>query len=136
MKKDDHARLTIEHRHLIEIALDGGDSFSAVARRIGFDTSTVPREVKRNRRYDGKSSRDRNDRVHLDGCKRWAFAMMAACGGAAAPAAGHAWPSATATNRAIAASSSALHSSATVAIDMLAASFIATSAPPRSLTLS
>lgn len=56
--------LDANQRRVLEAGLDAGHSLSAIAHRIGVATSTVSREVKRNRRNDGSSrraTRDKND---------------------------------------------------------------------------
>ncbi len=71
MSKNAYAHLTIEHRRAIECGLNGKEPLSEIARRIGFDVSTVRREILRNRRQDGASwskGRDKNDCAHLRDC--------------------------------------------------------------------
>ena len=63
---------TIGERRIIEARLNAGASFTAIAAELGVSTSTVSREVKRNRSYVGPSysvNRFKNDCVHVTNCK-------------------------------------------------------------------
>ncbi len=70
--KDAYTHIKLEHRRIIECELNGKRRLSAIAERIGFDVSTVRREILRNRRFDGPSTlkkRDKNDCARLKTCK-------------------------------------------------------------------
>lgn len=76
--KDVYTHIKIEHRRTIECELNRKRSLSAIADKIGFDVTSVRREILRNRRFDGPSTlkkRDKNDCAHLKGCK-----VMGLCG--------------------------------------------------------
>ena len=52
-KKGRFKHFDASQRRRLEVGLNAGDSLSEIARRLGVATSTVSREVKRNRRCDG-----------------------------------------------------------------------------------
>lgn len=69
--KDAYTHIKMEHRRIIECDLNNGRRLSSIAGRIGFDVSTVRREILRNRRFDGSSSfrkREKNDCIYLKTC--------------------------------------------------------------------
>ena len=71
MGKNSYKHVSAEQRRAMETGLDNRDTPSGIARTIGFDVSTVRREILRNRRHDGparSASRDKNDRAHLRSC--------------------------------------------------------------------
>lgn len=53
MGKNGCKHVSAEHRRAIEAGLDNRDTLSGIARTIGFDVSTVRREILRNRRHSG-----------------------------------------------------------------------------------
>ncbi len=72
MGKAAYKHIGIEQRRVIELGLNERSSLSAIGRQIGFDVSTVRREILRNRRDEGASSsrqRDKNDCAYLRTCK-------------------------------------------------------------------
>ena len=71
MGKNSYKHISIEHRRAIETGLNNRDTLSGIARSIGFDVSTVRREILRNRRHDGPThsvNRDKNDCANLKSC--------------------------------------------------------------------
>ena len=77
--------LDASQRRSIEAGLSSGESLSQIARHMGVATSTVSREVKRNRRCDGPSrraNRDKNDCAFLKAktCKRRNLCEIRGCG--------------------------------------------------------
>lgn len=71
MEKDAYKHMGIEQRRAIECGLNNKKSLSEISRQIGFDVSSVRREILRNRREDGASgsrNRDENDCAHLKSC--------------------------------------------------------------------
>lgn len=83
-KKGQFNHLDARQRRMLEAGLDAGHSLSAIARRIEVATSTVSREVKRNRRNDGpsrKATRDKNDCALLKSrtCKRHNLCGLKGC---------------------------------------------------------
>ena len=63
-KKEQFTHLDASMRRVIGAGLNANEPFSLIARKIGVATSTVSREVRRNRRSDGPSrkvDRDKND---------------------------------------------------------------------------
>lgn len=70
-EKKSYKRLTIEKRKYIERCLDEGNTFSRIAKELDVSPSTIAREVKRNRRYDGPSRRNSAEKcncVHVGKC--------------------------------------------------------------------
>ena len=70
-------------RRVIEAGLNANEPFSLIARKIGVATSTVSREVRRNRRRDGPSrkvDRDKNDCAMLKTCKQKHLCGAKGCG--------------------------------------------------------
>ena len=66
--KSSYKHISIEHRRAIETGLNNRYTLSGIARSIGFDVSTVRREILRNRRHDGPThsvNRDKNDCANL-----------------------------------------------------------------------
>lgn len=71
MGKKAYKHMGIEQRRAIECGLNDKRSLSEISRQIGFDVSSVRREILRNRREDGPSrsrGRDKNDCAHLRTC--------------------------------------------------------------------
>jgi len=71
-EKRSYKHLDIEQRSVIEHNLDEGKSLSDIARKTGVNTSTIRREILRNRRFDGASNakgKDPTDCVWLKSCK-------------------------------------------------------------------
>lgn len=67
-----YRHIGIEQRRSIEHGLNDRRSLSDISRQIGFDVSSVRREIIRNRREDGPSrsaNRDKNKCAHLKACK-------------------------------------------------------------------
>ena len=84
-KKGRFKHFDASQRRRLEAGLNAGDSLSEIARRLGVATSTVSREVKRNRRCDGpasKASRDKNDCAFLKTktCKHRNLCDIKGCG--------------------------------------------------------
>ena len=84
-KKERFRHLDVSMRRTIEAGLSSGESLSSIASRLGVSTSTVSREVKRNRRNDGpsrKAGRDKNDCAFLKAktCKRRNLCEIKGCG--------------------------------------------------------
>ena len=85
MRNDTDSRFmhfTPETRRILEAGLNNNDSFAKIASRIGVSTSSVSREVKRNRRFDGPSrtlNRDKNDCAFLKSCKERGICGMKGC---------------------------------------------------------
>lgn len=72
MGKHGYKHLGIEQRRCIEHGLNEGKTLTAISRQIGFNVSTVRREILRNRREDGSScsrGRDKNNCAFLKTCK-------------------------------------------------------------------
>ena len=79
-KKRSHKHLDLEKRKMIERYLDEGKTFARVAHDLGVDPSTIHREIRRNRRHEGKSgiqSADKNDCEHLRSCKLKTLCVIA-----------------------------------------------------------
>ena len=71
-RKNKYKQLTFESRKLIERYLDEGKSFSRIALDLDVSPSTVHREVKRNKRFEGVSksrSAEANDCAHSKRCR-------------------------------------------------------------------
>lgn len=82
-KKEQFVHLDASMRRAIEAGLNAGETFSSIAGRIGVATSTVSREVERNRRNDGPSrkvDRDKNDCAMLRTCKHKHLCDIKGCG--------------------------------------------------------
>lgn len=72
MGKRSYKHLGIEQRRCIEHGLSEGKTLTAIGRQIGFDVSTVRREILRNRREDGSShsrNKGKNNCAFLRTCK-------------------------------------------------------------------
>lgn len=72
MSKEGYRHIGIEQRRVIEAALNERESLAEISRRIGFDVSSVRREVLRNRRDDGFSAsknKEKNNCSYLRTCK-------------------------------------------------------------------
>ena len=72
MSKEGYKHIGIEQRRIIESALNERESLAEIARRIGFEVSSVRREILRNRRDDGPSSsknKEKNACAYLRTCK-------------------------------------------------------------------
>ena len=72
MGKEGYRHIKIEQRRVIESALNERDSMAEIARRIGFEVSSVRREILRNRRDDGFSTsknKEKNSCSYLRTCK-------------------------------------------------------------------
>ena len=72
-KETGYNHLDLEKRKVVERGLDEGRSLTYIADETGTCVSTVRREIVRNRRCEGRShikGADKNDCVHLRGCKR------------------------------------------------------------------
>jgi IS30 family transposase len=79
-----HSHLKLEQRKVIEQGLNEGTTLRELARQIGVDAATVRREIKRNRRSDGKSKNrtaDVNDCEHLRYCKVRSACLGSCSGG-------------------------------------------------------
>lgn len=71
MGKDAYKHISISDRRTIEHGLNEGLPLVEIARRTGFEVSSIPREIMRNRRDDGPSSsrnRDKNQCAYLRTC--------------------------------------------------------------------
>jgi IS30 family transposase len=71
MGKGSYKHIGIEQRRAIESGLNAQKPLSEIGREIGFDVSTVRREILRNRRDDGLTrsrNRDKNDCARLRSC--------------------------------------------------------------------
>ena len=55
MGKANYEHIRMEHRLVIESGLNEREPLASIARRIGFSTSSVQREIVRNRRCDQAS---------------------------------------------------------------------------------
>ena len=72
MGKANYEHIRMEHRLVIESGLNEREPLASIARRIGFSTSSVQREIVRNRRCDHASwskNKDKNDCALLKTCK-------------------------------------------------------------------
>lgn len=72
MGEHSYKHLGIEQRRCIEHGLNEGRTLTAISRQIGFNVSTVRREILRNRREDGSSrsrGKDKNNCAFLKTCK-------------------------------------------------------------------
>lgn len=72
MGEHSYKHLGIEQRRCIEHGLNEGRTLTAISRQIGFNVSTVRREILRNRREDGSSysrNKDKNNCAFLKTCR-------------------------------------------------------------------
>ncbi len=72
MGKGEYRHIGIEQRRVIEAGLNERDSLAEIARRIGFEVSSVRREILRNRRDDGLSTsknKEKSNCAYLRTCK-------------------------------------------------------------------
>ena len=77
-----YSHFSRETRRMVEAGLNNNDSLAKIALRVGMSTSSVSREVKRNRRFDGPSrtlNRDKNDCAFLRTCKERGVCGMKGC---------------------------------------------------------
>ena len=82
-KKEQFTHLDASMWRVIGAGLNANEPFSLIARKIGVATSTVSREVRRNRRSDGPSrkvDRDKNDCAMLKTCKQKHLCGAKGCG--------------------------------------------------------
>lgn len=71
MGKDAYKHIEISDRRTIEHGLNEGLPLAEIARRTGFEVSSIRREIIRNRRNDGPSSsrnKDKNQCAYLKTC--------------------------------------------------------------------
>lgn len=68
-----YTHMTLEMRKTIENLVIEGRTLAHIARELDVDATSISRELKRNRRSDGRNPRQelRNDCVHRKACKVW-----------------------------------------------------------------
>jgi IS30 family transposase len=79
-KKQSYRHLTFEERRLIERYLNEGATLTRISKDIGFSTSSIKREILRNRRFEGASrikGADSSDCEYFIRCKLKCLCMAA-----------------------------------------------------------